>query len=163
VGLEFGFRVRRFGQDPLHRSDGRGHAKAEADETHGLERLQNHPSAVLCAERLHGDETTVPVLAKARQISVGSGVMSVTIGPSAAPIRRPPCSTIPGIVGPSISTDIPASFRPTPTRDTTACMVSDEAPDPSCRPSVGKRSFFLRLTAVAVLMCSPGFRRNFWN
>ena len=49
---------------------------------------------VLAAERLHGDDTTVPILAKGKtDHGPTSGPMSATIGPSAAAHRRRRCST----------------------------------------------------------------------
>ena len=94
---------------------------------------------VLAAERLHGDDTTVPVLAKgktitgrpspsidARSCADGStalprGPMSATTGPSARarPGRRRCSSTIPATAAASIRKLIwrtmPGSCRPTPT------------------------------------------------
>jgi transposase len=51
--------------------------------------IRNH---VLAAELLHGDDTTVPLLAKGRR-QRGSGPMSATTGLLAAARHRPRCST----------------------------------------------------------------------
>ena len=57
---------------------------------------------VLAAERLHGDDTTVPVLAKGKTDTARSGSMSATAGRSAAPALRPRSSIIRGTAGASI-------------------------------------------------------------
>ena len=44
------------------------------------------------ADRVHGDDTTVPVLAKGRRRRVAPGSMCATTGRSAGPIRRRRCS-----------------------------------------------------------------------
>jgi transposase len=49
---------------------------------------------VFAGERIHGDDTTVPVLAKAKPISQDLGFMCATTGPSQARRRRQLCSTI---------------------------------------------------------------------
>ena len=78
-------------------------------------------SHVLGAERLHGDDTTVPVLAKGKTSPAGCGSMFATTGPSARarPARRRRSSTIPAIAAASIpsvtSPAMPGSCRPTPT------------------------------------------------
>jgi transposase len=46
---------------------------------------------VLAAERLHGDDTKIPILAKARRSRDTSGAMSATTGPSEARRRRRRC------------------------------------------------------------------------
>jgi hypothetical protein len=48
---------------------------------------------VLSGERLHGDDTTVPILAKARPTPAEPGSMSATTGPSAGHHHRQSCST----------------------------------------------------------------------
>ena len=48
---------------------------------------------VLAAERLHGDVTTVPILAKKRLIRAASGLTSGTIGCSEGSHRPRHCST----------------------------------------------------------------------
>src|SRR6266545_4192946 len=73
---------------------------------------------VFAAERIHGDDTTVPVLAKVKTRTGGFGPMSVTIVPSVAPRRRLPCSSTrrigPASIPSGISPAIAGSFRPTP-------------------------------------------------
>lgn len=94
-------------------------------------RIEAH---VLAAERLHGDDTTVPVLAKARPIPAGCGSMSATIGPSAAPILPLRCATIRATGAASIHEPIsiagPGSFRLTPM----VAMVSSMPPKPTALP-----------------------------
>lgn len=61
-----------------------------------LKRIEAHTFA---AERLHGDDTTVPLLGQERPISPEVGSMSTTIDRSAAQPHRQRCSTIPVIAG----------------------------------------------------------------
>jgi hypothetical protein len=48
---------------------------------------------VLAAERLHGDDTTVPILAKGKTVTGRTGPMFATTAPSAAPLHRQPSIT----------------------------------------------------------------------
>jgi len=74
---------------------------------------------VLAAERLHGDDTTVPVLARVKPTPVDVGSTFATTSLSAASGRRRRCSITRAIAGASIRShiwwDIPASCKPTPT------------------------------------------------
>lgn len=73
---------------------------------------------VLAGERLHGDDTTVPVLAARRTTTGGCGSMCATTAPLPAPPRRRRCSATPLIARPSTpGGTLPggaASCRPTP-------------------------------------------------
>lgn len=88
---------RSCGSEPVHlgRSGGRLHRRTDAA-------LPADRGAVLAADRLHGDDTTVPVLAKGKVIRAGSGPMCATTGVSADRHRRPLSSIIPGNDGASI-------------------------------------------------------------
>ena len=90
---------------------------------------------VLAAERLHGDDTTVPSWPKARRLRGTSGPTSVTTGRLAAAHRRRRCITPRAIEGMSIPRGIfgtsPASCRPTPTAGTTSFTI---------RPDLRERS-----------------------
>jgi transposase len=55
-----------------------------------VETIRGH---VFAAERIHADDTTVPVQAKGKTRTVGYGPMCATMGRSAGPIRRPPPSS----------------------------------------------------------------------
>src|SRR5437660_4905006 len=78
-----------------------------------IELIRRH---VLAAERLHGDDTTVPVLAKDKTVIGRYGLMSGTIGRSLAPTRRQRCSSTRATATASTPTGIspamPGSFRP---------------------------------------------------
>jgi transposase len=83
---------------------------------------------VLAAERLHGDDTTVPILAKGKTATPAtSGLMSVTTGRLAQPRRRPRSTTLRAIddrITPSaICKTSPASCRPTPIAATTRFTI----------------------------------------
>jgi Transposase IS66 family len=54
-----------------------------------VEAIRTH---VFAAERIHADDTTVPVLAPARRAPGDYGLMCATTGRSADPTRRPPSS-----------------------------------------------------------------------
>src|SRR4051794_38334934 len=95
-----------------------------------LRRVEAH---VFTAERLHGDDTTVPVLAKGKTITgrvwtpacAGAGCMYGMTGHLPAPTRRRRCSTIRAIAAASTLRRIwpvmPGSSRPTPMVAITSC------------------------------------------
>ena len=70
---------------------------------------------VLAAERLHGDDTTVPVLAKGKTDTADAGSMSAMTGHSGARRRRRRCSITPATAKASIRSGIwpamPAFFQ----------------------------------------------------
>ena len=87
-----------------------------------LRRVERH---VFAAERLHSDDTTVPVLAKGKTDTGDVGFMCATIIRSAGRIRRRRCSSTRAI-GPAsmlrrIWPTMPGFSRPTPLADTTGC------------------------------------------
>ena len=71
---------------------------------------------VMTAERLHGDDTTLRILAKGKCTTGGSGAMSATTGPSPGPRRRRRSITLPATGEASIRRSIwpgsPASCKP---------------------------------------------------
>ena len=79
---------------------------------------------VLAASRLHGDDTTVPVLAKGKTDTARAWVYVRDDAPFAGRTRRRRCSatrtraTVPAITRSSICRASPGSFRPMPTPDT---------------------------------------------
>src|SRR5438067_8967810 len=79
-----------------------------------IELIRRH---VFGAERLHGDDTTVPALAKGKTSPAGCGSMCVMIGRSPARARRRRPSYTRAIATPNIPPgtclDMPASCRPT--------------------------------------------------
>jgi transposase len=80
---------------------------------------------VMAAERLHGDDTTVPVLAKGR---TDTGRIWVYVRDRSAGRRhRQRCSTTHAIAVASMPNStwaaLPASSRPMPSRDTTGCTM----------------------------------------
>jgi transposase len=81
---------------------------------------------VLAAERLHGDDTTVPFSPRVRPRPGGSGYTSATTSRSADRTRRRRCSTPRAIAPVSIPNAIwragAASCKPTLTAATTACI-----------------------------------------
>ena len=83
---------------------------------------------VLEAERLHGDDTTVPLLAKGGTRTARLWTMSATTDPSLVARRRPPCSTSRATGGwptpTSISRDGRGSSRPMPTAVTTTIVTA---------------------------------------
>ena len=87
-----------------------------------LRRVEAH---VFAAERLHGDDTTVPVLAKGKTITGRYGRMYAMTGRLPAPTHRRRCSTIRAIAAastrPGIWPVMPGSSRPTPMAATTSC------------------------------------------
>jgi transposase len=97
-------------------------------------RIETH---VLAAERLHGDDTTVPVLAKGETDMAGCGSMSATTDPSAALIRPPRCSTIRATGAASIHEPIsitgPGSSKPTPMAAMANSMPPIVSQDPCSR------------------------------
>ena len=94
-----------------------------------LRRIERH---VFAAERLHSDDTTVPVLAKVRPTPGDVGSMCATIDRSAGRRRRRRCSitratgaaiirrrtwpAMPGSSRPTLLADTPSSMRPTASR-----------------------------------------------
>lgn len=96
---------------------------------------------VMVAERLHGDDTPVPILAKGRPRPVAPGSMSAMTGPSAAPIRRRCCSRCPAtaraIIPKSICAASPVSCRPMPIPATTGCSPPTASQSRSRRRCAG--------------------------
>ncbi len=96
---------------------------------------------VRAAGRLHGDDTTVPVLAKGKTSTGRVWVYVRDDRPSAAAIPRQPCS-ISRPTG-AASTRRPTSragpgcCRPTPTGATASCTRASASPRRSSRPRVG--------------------------
>ena len=88
-----------------------------------LRRVEAH---VFAAERLHGDDTTVPVLAKGKTDTGRCWVYVRDDRPFGGQIRRPRCfitraiglANMPGGIWPTM----PGSSKPTPTADTTSSM-----------------------------------------
>ena len=103
-----------------------------------IERIEAH---VFAAERLHGDDTTVPVLARARPISADAGFMCATTGPSVARHRRRRCSITRATAAVHIrfgtSPVMPASSKPTLTADTTNCTKPTAGRGGSSRRAAG--------------------------
>ena len=103
---------------------------------------------VLAAERLHGDDTTVPILAKGRRSRATSGPMSGMIGPLAAARRRPPFITLHEIdeqeILSAICTASPASCRPMPTAATTRFTTHRVPKERSRRHCAGPQASVLR-------------------
>ena len=97
---------------------------------------------VMAAERLHGDDTTVPVLTKGKTDTAGSGSTSAMTRRSAAPGRPLQSSTTRATGGASIRRRIwlamPASFRPTPTTATTGSISRTASPARSGRRRAGR-------------------------
>ena len=97
---------------------------------------------VLAAERLHGDDTTVPILAKHKTIKGHSGPMCATIGRSAAAPRRRRSTTPRGIAGMSIPPGTfmasPASCKRMRTAATTSCMIPHARKGRSPRHCAGR-------------------------
>ena len=95
-----------------------------AGEIHLPVLRENHSAPA--ADRIHGDDATVPVLAKNKAVTgrlwtpafARAGSMSEMTGPLAAAIRRPPCFSIRAAAAASIRAGIlragPVSCRPTP-------------------------------------------------
>ena len=99
-------------------------AAAAATLTPLVDEIKKH---VLGAERIHGDDTTVPVLAKANAQPAGCGPMCATIARSAAKQRLPRCSITPMTaeqnIPKTISPITAASCKPTPTPVITASTL----------------------------------------
>ena len=97
---------------------------------------------VLAAERLHGDDTTVPILAKGKTVTghIWTYVRDDRPFGSYAP-RKPPSTTLQGIEDRSIPSAIfeasRASCRRTPTAAITAFTILRGYRAQSRRPSVG--------------------------
>ena len=96
---------------------------------------------VLRGERIHADDTTVPVLAKLKTITGRLSPMSATTGPSAARIRPRLSSSIrvaaPANIHKAISPSTSGSCRRTPLRVTTPYIKHGASPDPSSRLLAG--------------------------
>jgi hypothetical protein len=118
---------------------------------------------VLAAERLHGDDTTVPVLAKQRTVTgrLWTGACpsafdrsrgSATTGPSAAPARRQRCSSTPATAAASMRAGTSpvgaVSCRPTPTLGSVRSTNSGDGRHRSPKPPAGA-------TDGASSSCSP--------
>jgi transposase len=111
-----------------------------------LRRVEAH---VFAAERLHSDDTTVPVLAKGKTDTGDVGFMCATIVRSAGRIRRRRCFTTRAI-GPAsmlrrIWPTMPGSSRPTPSAETTGCTRPTASPARSSRRACwvhARRPFF---------------------
>jgi hypothetical protein len=104
---------------------------------------------VLAAERLHGDDTRVPVLAKGRPTRAGCGCTSATTVRSAIARRRPRSSSFPATAAASIRSDTwnggPASSRPTLTSASVPYTSADRPPRPITEAlcwAHGRRKFF---------------------
>ena len=96
---------------------------------------------VLAAERLHGDDTTVPILAKGKTDQrAASGPMSATTGRSAGAPRRRRSTTPRATAGTSIPSGTfaasPASCRPTPIAATTSSTTPSRPQGPITRGAV---------------------------
>src|SRR5947208_4248930 len=96
---------------------------------------------VFAAERIHGDDTTVPVLAKVKTGPGGFGPMSVTTVHSAARRRRLVCSSTRRIaaasIPSSISQAIAGSFRLTPMPGSIGSTRRIANQDRSPKPAAG--------------------------
>ena len=97
---------------------------------------------VFAAERLHGDDTTVPVLAKERTKIGRCGAMSGTTGRSAGPIRRRWRSSTRPTAAASIPSGTwpgsPASCRRTPMPGSTGSTSRTASRGRSSRPRAGR-------------------------
>jgi transposase len=104
-----------------------------------LRRVEGH---VFAAERLHGDDTTVPVLAKGKTITARLWTYVRDDRPFAAPTHRRQCSTTRAIAAASIRPGIwpamPGSSRPMPMADTTSCTRPIANRGRSSRRPVGR-------------------------
>jgi transposase len=100
--------------------------------------LETH---VMATERLHGDDTTVPVLPAARLTSGDVGSMCATTGHLAARQHRLPCSITRAIVAVRIRRRIwptmPGCSRPTPIAGMTSSMRAIASRDRSWRRPAG--------------------------
>ena len=96
----------------------------------------------LAATRLHGDDTTVPVLAKGSAMSADVGSMSAMTAPSADRPRRRRCSIIRATAGAStrrgIWKTLAAYSRPTPIAALPPSMVQADPPAPSSTRCAGR-------------------------
>jgi transposase len=116
---------------------------------------------VLAAERLHGDETTVPVLAKDKTPSPADyGPMCATTNRSAVRRRRRRSSTTRAIalvsIRAAISRATPAFSKPTPMPGSTSSTTPHANPVRSLRPGVGR-------TGNASCSCWPMSPRRRWR
>jgi transposase len=97
---------------------------------------------VLAAERLHGDDTNVPILAKGKTIKGHIWAYVRDDRPFGADARRRRRSTTPRAIAaasilPVILAASAASCRPTPMAATTSCTIPRAPRDPSLRPCAG--------------------------
>ena len=131
---------------------------------------------VLAAERLHGDDTTVPVLAKGKTITGRFGPMSAMIARSAARHPRRPCSitpaTAPASTPSAICTLMPVSSRPMRMADTTSFMRRDASlawfwkRRVGSTPAAGSSSWPIWLPAPGAKRKArhrPSSRRSLWR
>jgi transposase len=97
---------------------------------------------VMAAERLHGDDTTVPILAKGKTVTGRIGHTFATIGRSEGAHRRQRSITPHEIVAANIRRGIlsasPAFLRPTPTAASILSTIQDVSPRRSRLPFVGR-------------------------
>jgi len=104
-----------------------------------FKRLEAH---VLAAERLHGDDTTVPVLAKGKTDTARLWVYVRDDKPFAGPARRGRCSITRAIAAASIRRNIclamPGCSRPTPMAATASSMSRGEGRGLSLRRPAGR-------------------------
>jgi transposase len=102
-----------------------------------IERIEAH---VFAAQRLHGDDTTVPVLARGKT-DLGRCWVCATTGRSADRPRRRQCSIIRATAAVHIrfgtSPIMPASFKPMLTADTTNCTKPTAGRGRSSRRAAG--------------------------
>lgn len=95
---------------------------------------------VLAAERLHGDDATVPVLAKGKTELPDYGSMFAMIAPSPAPIRPRHCSTTHAIDAASIQERISPHgrgyYKPMLMADMASSIAKAARPAPCSKPHV---------------------------
>ena len=96
---------------------------------------------VFAAARVHGDDTTVPLLAMARRSPLDYGRMCETTGRLPDPTRRPRHSSTraiaPASILPGTWPAMPASCRPTPTRGSASSTTANESRGRSPRRRAG--------------------------
>ena len=122
-----------------------------------LRRIEAH---VLAAERLHGDDTTVPVLAKslpprrrgARPTPGDVGFTCATIARSVAPCRRRRCS----ITRATVSAGIPRRISPTTLGFSKPTLMADTT---SCTSRIASRGRSWRRPAGSM----PAARSSSWR
>jgi transposase len=103
-----------------------------------IARIEAH---VFAAERLHGDDTTVPVLARGKTDSADAGFMSATTGRLRARAHRRRCSITRATAAANIrmgtSPAMPGSSRPMPMADTPNCTKPAAGRGRSSRRAAG--------------------------